>query len=143
MNYNKPTLGIIGTVGVPAKYGGFETLAEHLALNLSSEYQTTVYCSATNYAKHERVKTWKGIRLLYLPLSANGVQSIIYDIISMIHALFFMDVILVLGVSGCIFLPVIKLLAPRKQVVVNVDGLERPGQTLPPFQRGHGRPFRR
>jgi glycosyltransferase involved in cell wall biosynthesis len=124
MNYNKPTLGIIGTVGVPAKYGGFETLAEHLALNLSSEYQTTVYCSATNYAKHERVKTWKGIRLLYLPLSANGVQSIIYDIISMIHALFFMDVILVLGVSGCIFLPIIKLLAPRKQVVVNVDGLE-------------------
>ncbi|MBK8565414.1 MAG: DUF1972 domain-containing protein [Saprospiraceae bacterium] len=124
MNYNKPKLGIIGTVGVPAKYGGFETLAEHLALNLSSEYQTTVYCSATNYARHERVKEWKGIRLVYLPVSANGVQSIIYDIVSMVHALFFMDVMLVLGVSGCLFLPVFKMLAPRKQVVVNVDGLE-------------------
>ncbi len=124
MTYNKPNLGIIGTVGVPAKYGGFETLAAQLALNLVSEYQTTVYCSAKNYAKHERIKEWKGIRLIYLPMSANGVQSIIYDIISMIHALFFMDVILVLGVSGCVFLPIIKLLAPRKQVVVNVDGLE-------------------
>jgi glycosyltransferase involved in cell wall biosynthesis len=124
MNYNKPNLGIIGTVGVPAKYGGFETLAEQLALNLSNEYQTTVYCSATNYAKHERVKEWNGIRLKYLPMSANGVQSIVYDIVSMIHSLFFMDVILILGVSGCIFLPFIKFLAPRKQVVVNVDGLE-------------------
>jgi glycosyltransferase involved in cell wall biosynthesis len=124
MNYIKPTLGIVGTVGVPAKYGGFETLAEQLALNLKSEYQTTVYCSAKNYKKHERVKEWKGIRLVYLPMSANGAQSIIYDIISMVHALLYMDVILVLGVSGCIFLPILKFLAPRKQVVVNVDGLE-------------------
>jgi glycosyltransferase involved in cell wall biosynthesis len=42
----------------------------------------------------------------------------------MIHALVFMDVMLVLGVSGCIFLPIVKLLAPNKQVVVNLDGLE-------------------
>ena len=27
-------IAIIGTVGLPAKYGGFETLAEHLVSNL-------------------------------------------------------------------------------------------------------------
>ncbi|MCC6724410.1 MAG: DUF1972 domain-containing protein [Saprospiraceae bacterium] len=124
MNGHKAKLAIIGTVGVPAKYGGFETLAEHLALNLRSEYATTVYCSSKNYKKAERIREWKGIRLVYLPMSANGAMSIVYDIISMIHALFFADVILVLGVSGCIFLPILKFLAPRKQVVVNVDGLE-------------------
>jgi glycosyltransferase involved in cell wall biosynthesis len=117
-------LGIIGTVGVPAKYGGFETLAQQLALNLKGEYDTTVYCSAKNYSKQERVSTWKGIRLVYLPIRANGIQSVIYDIVSMAHALLFMDVLLVLGVSGGIFLPLVKLMAPRKQVVVNVDGLE-------------------
>ncbi len=124
MNRNRTKLGIIGTVGVPAKYGGFETLAEQLALNLRGEYKTTVYCSAKNYPRNERLAEWKGIRLVYLPMSANGVQSVIYDIFSMIHALFFMDVMLVLGVSGGIFLPIVKFLAPRKQVVVNLDGLE-------------------
>lgn len=120
----KIKLGIIGTVGAPAKYGGFETLAEQLALHLRSEYEPTVYCSAKNYGPKERPAVWKGIRLVYLPFSANGPMSVIYDIVSMVHALIFMDVMLVLGVSGCIFLPIVKLLAPKKQVVVNLDGLE-------------------
>ena len=38
-------VAIIGTVGIPAKYGGFETLADNLVKNLSDEYQFTVYCS--------------------------------------------------------------------------------------------------
>ncbi len=124
MTSQNTKLGIIGTVGVPAKYGGFETLAQQLALNLRGEYETTVYCSAKNYTKEEQVAEWNGIKLFYLPFSANGPQSVIYDIVSMVHALLFMDVMLILGVSGGIFLPIVKLLAPRKQVVVNLDGLE-------------------
>ncbi|MBI1224934.1 MAG: DUF1972 domain-containing protein [Bacteroidetes bacterium] len=124
MTSQNTKLGIIGTVGVPAKYGGFETLAQQLALNLRGEYEPTVYCSAKNYTKQERVANWNGIKLFYLPFSANGPQSVIYDIVSMIHAMIFMDVMLVLGVSGGIFLPIVKLFAPSKQVVVNLDGLE-------------------
>ncbi len=123
MKVQKTKLGIIGTVGVPAKYGGFETLAHQLVLNLRNRFDLTVYSSSKSYSKKERVSHWEGAKIVYVPLKANGAQSIIYDIISMIHALIFCDVLLVLGVSGCIFLPVVKLF-PWKKVVVNVDGLE-------------------
>jgi glycosyltransferase involved in cell wall biosynthesis len=123
MKVQKTKLGIIGTVGVPAKYGGFETLAHQLVFNLRDRFELTVYSSSKSYSKKERVKRWEGANIVYVPLKANGLQSIIYDIISMIHALFFCDAMLVLGVSGCIFLPVVKWFSGKK-VVVNIDGLE-------------------
>ena len=66
---------------------------------------------------------YKGARLKYVPLKANGVQSIPYDIISMMRSISGYDAVLVLGVSGCIFLPIFKLFC-RKKVIVNIDGLE-------------------
>lgn len=116
-------VAIIGTVGVPSKYGGFETLADNLVSNLSNEFKFSVYCSKKSYKKKERIKSYKGARLYYLPFNANGVQSIIYDIVSMIHALFYADTLIVLGVSGGVFIPFIKLFT-RKKVIVNIDGLE-------------------
>ena len=39
-------VAIIGTVGVPANYGGFETLVEQLIeYNHSEDLQYAVYCS--------------------------------------------------------------------------------------------------
>jgi glycosyltransferase involved in cell wall biosynthesis len=61
--------------------------------------------------------------LYYIPLKANGVQSILYDILSIFHALFFVDTLLILGVSGCCILPIVRLFT-KKKVVVNIDGLE-------------------
>ena len=116
-------LAIIGTVGLPAKYGGFETLAQQLVLQLDKQFEITVYCSGKTYTKENRPGEWQGARLRYLPLNANGVQSILYDFLSMLHAIIFCDVLLVLGVSGCLFLPFIKMFS-KKRVIVNVDGLE-------------------
>ena len=120
----KTKLAIIGTVGVPARYGGFETLAHQLVLNLNKEFDLTVYNSTKHYTAKERVEKWNGANIKYLPISANGIWSIPYDIISMIHALIFCDVILMLGVSGALFLPFVKLFFPSKKIIVNVDGLE-------------------
>lgn len=120
---HKPKLAIIGTVGVPARYGGFETLAEQLVLQMQEEYDITVFNTTEAYPKGQRPARWQGARLAYLPFKANGFQSIPYDIISMLYALLFCDVLLVLGVSGCIALPFIKLFS-RKRILVNVDGLE-------------------
>ena len=119
----KTKVGIIGTVGVPAAYGGFETLAHQLVLNLAYQLELTVYSSSKTYKKADRVATWKGANIKYIPLKANGIQSIPYDIISMIHAMIYCEVLLILGVSGCIFLPFVKLFT-NKKVIVNVDGLE-------------------
>lgn len=121
MQNNKTKIAIIGTVGLPAKYGGFETLTEYLTRHLGSSLDLTVFCSSKSYS--EKHHTYNNARLIYVPLDANGVQSIFYDILSMFKALRFADTFLILGVSGCIVLPLIRLIG-RKKIVVNIDGSE-------------------
>lgn len=123
MRKPKKSIGIIGTVGVPAKYGGFETLVHQLVINLSHQFDMTVYCSSHAYQREERLATWEGAKIKYIPLKANGYQSVLYDLFSMIHALFRSDVLLVLGISGGMFLPILKLFS-KKKIIVNIDGLE-------------------
>ena len=119
----KRTVAIIGTVGVPANYGGFETLAEHLIDHMGNQYDIHVYCSGKKYRKEERKDSYKNARLHYIPLEANGIQSIPYDTWSIIHALFFADVLLVLGVSGAWLLPFVKLFS-KKKIIISIDGIE-------------------
>ncbi|WP_133178857.1 DUF1972 domain-containing protein [Shewanella decolorationis] len=116
------TVSIVGTVGLPACYGGWETLVENIVNSKSSNVQYTVYCSSKNYKS--RPDSYNDTKLVYLPLSANGVSSILYDIISLIHCWYTRPkVVLVLGVSGCLFLPFFKLFSSSK-LIVNVDGIE-------------------
>ena len=116
-------MSIIGTVGLPSNYGGFETLADHLVENLNEKFDIAVYCSKKKYPKEQRIKSYKGARLVYMPFNANGLQSIFYDCISTLHAIFFSEVLLTLGVSGGIILPFVRLFTNRK-IVVSIDGLE-------------------
>lgn len=122
MSNNKKNVSIIGTVGIPANYGGFETLVDNLTKKLNSEFNLTVYCSSKSYNK--KLKEYNNSKLIYLPIKANGIQSILYDIISIFHALLNKtDVLLILGVSGCIILPLIRLIT-KKKIIINIDGLE-------------------
>lgn len=115
-------VAIIGTVGVPANYGGFETLAEQLIRhNHSEELQYTIYCSHKSYTNERWV--YHGARTEYINLKANGIQSIIYDVISLIRASRKSDVVLILGISGCAFLPIFRLFSKRR-LIINIDGLE-------------------
>ncbi|MCC6372230.1 MAG: DUF1972 domain-containing protein [Bacteroidia bacterium] len=116
-------IAIIGTVGLPANYGGFETLSEHIVKNLGKEYRFTVYCSGKKYPAARRLKNYLGAQLRYLPFDANGVQSIIYDSLSILHALFYADALLVLGVAGAWLFPFIKLFT-NKKIIVSIDGIE-------------------
>lgn len=115
-------VAIIGTQGVPANYGGFETLVENIiGDNCSDDIQYTVFCSSKDMPP--KIKEHKGAKLKYICFRANGVQSIPYDIVSMMRSICGYDAILILGVSGCTFLPIFKLFC-RKKVIVNIDGLE-------------------
>ena len=115
-------IAIIGTQGVPANYGGFETLVENIiGENCSNGIQYTVFCSGKDMPT--KIEEHKGARLKYVPLRANGVQSIPYDILSMVRAICGYDAILILGVSGCVFLPIFRLFC-WKSIIVNIDGLE-------------------
>ncbi len=121
MSNDNNTVSIIGTVGLPACYGGFETLVENL-VDKCGKRNIRVYCSSESY--DIKPKTYKDVELTYIPFKANGPQSIIYDIASMMHALVTRSrVMLILGVSGCIFLPFFRMFSKAK-VVTNIDGLE-------------------
>jgi glycosyltransferase involved in cell wall biosynthesis len=119
----KKRIAIIGSVGVPATYGGFETLTEHLVDNLADQYDITVYCSGKKYPKEKRLATYKGAKLTYIPLDANGFQSIAYDAISIFHAVFRSDVLLILGVAGSWMLPFVKYFT-KKKIIISIDGVE-------------------
>lgn len=119
-----PKISIIGTVGVPANYGGFETLAENLVRyhhshGLSDELH--VYCSAKAYP----IKTSRYLSASthYIPLSANGFASIAYDAWSLLlAAIRGTDRVLLLGVSGAFFIPFLRL--TRTKIITNIDGIE-------------------
>ena len=116
-------VAIIGTQGVPANYGGFESLVENLiGDHKSEEIQYTVFCSSKDMP--EKLEEYKGAKLKYIPMRANGAQSIPYDILSFLKVPKTTDVILVLGVSGCLILPLYRLFS-KKKLVINIDGLEQ------------------
>jgi len=114
----KKKIAIVGTNGIPASYGGYETLVENLTLHLNNKYDFTVYCSKK---QKTRIKNFNGAKLKNIPLSANGWQSIIYDIITLIDASFKADVILYLGPGAGFVLPLIKIF--NKNIIVNHGGL--------------------
>jgi len=114
-------VGIVGTVGLPASYGGFETLVSYLAENSPEDVELKIYCSSLHYSDR-KPRYGRHIRR-FLPFKANGSSSIIYDIVSLIISIFTCDAILVLGVSGATVLPVVRLLF-RGRIVTNIDGLE-------------------
>lgn len=114
-------IAIIGTQGIPASYGGFESLVENLVnYKIDNNISYVVFCSSIDLKSN--LKSYNGAELKYIKLSANGIQSIIYDIVSMIKSINY-HTILILGVSGCCFLPILRLFH-KGRIIVNIDGLE-------------------
>lgn len=107
-------------MGLPAKYGGFETFVHFLVLHLANDFDFTVYCSGPDYKL--RHKTLNGAKLTYLPFRANGPQSVLFDSLSILHACLFSDVLLVLGASGGVLVPLAHFLG--KKVIFNEGGLD-------------------
>jgi glycosyltransferase involved in cell wall biosynthesis len=116
----KKKVALIGTNGIPARYGGFETLTEYLARYLNEEFDITVYCAKT--LKEKRLKRYLNSNLVYIPFKANGWQSMIYDALSIYHALFRVDVLVILGFSGVFGFP-LKIFF-KKKLVFNIGGIE-------------------
>lgn len=118
----KIRLALIGTNGIPANYGGAETLFENLTRELSDRFDITVYCS--NRQPRKQVgDTYLGAKLKYWPLSANGWQSIPYDYLSLLHAGCHSDVLFVFGFGPWFMVWLMRLFGFRKKIVFNHGGL--------------------
>lgn len=115
-------VSIVGIVGIPASYGGFESLVENLTRFSSEHIMYEVFCSSKQ--QPTSLDYHNGAKLSYVNFKANGIQSIIYDIVCIFKTLKSKpDVMLVLGVSGAIAFPFYKFFS-RAKIITNIDGLE-------------------
>ena len=114
-------IAILGTRGIPARYGGFETFAEELATRLAARgHRVSVYCRE-RWGEPE----YKGVALRYLPsIRHKYFDTLAHTFLSTLHLLIHrVDVALYCNGANAVF-----TLAPRIAgipVALNVDGLER------------------
>ncbi len=114
-------IAILGTRGIPARYGGFETFAEELAQRLVRRgHQVSIYCRQ----KHSS-NEYLGSRLIYLPtIRHKYLDTIAHTCISTFHLLAHpCDVALYCNAANAIFTWMPRLFGIP--VALNVDGLER------------------
>lgn len=118
-------LSILGTRGIPANHGGFETFAERLALYLTEKgWVVTVYCQSNEHGTIRR-DAWRGVQRVWIPSALPGpLGTILFDWRSTCHAVMnqYDDLILTLGYNTAIFSLLYKLRSMRN--VINMDGLE-------------------
>jgi glycosyltransferase involved in cell wall biosynthesis len=118
----KSRIALLGSRGIPAKYGGFETFAERVAPALAAEgREVWVSCEGT---APPRPSEYKGVRLFYFPLKPfrRVFYETMYDIYSLVRASLTCDCVIMLGYGAGFFFFIPKLF--RKKIAVNVDGLE-------------------
>lgn len=118
-------IAILGSRGIPASYGGFETVAQELSTGLAEKgFEVYVSCESRGL-RMEPYDAYGTVRLVYFPVIRqlrNISEVILYDLFSVLWASFKVDIIYMLGYSSAPTLILPRLL--RRIVVVNVDGLE-------------------
>jgi rhamnosyltransferase len=119
------TIGILGTRGIPARYGGFETAAETIAVGLrKAGFRVIAACETDNTSPQTRPNSYQGIELVYIPVRNNlrPLSEIFYDVRSLIKIGTKVDALYMLGYGAGFFFWIPRLL--RKPLVVNSDGME-------------------
>ncbi len=114
-------IALLGTRGIPANYGGFETFAEELSVRLVERgHQVTVYCRT----RHPE-PFYRGVRLQYLPtIRHKYLDTLAHTFFSTLHLLAHRaDVALYCNGANAIFTPLPRLFG--MPVALNVDGIER------------------
>ena len=119
----KRALRILGTRGVPAAHGGFETFAEYLGLHLVQRgWQVTVYCQ-----EHGREPLWQdqwqGVDRVHIPVASTGAASTVaFDWHATRHASRSPGLCLTLGYNTACFSVLLRVAGVPN--VINMDGIE-------------------
>lgn len=115
----------IGSVGLPNKYGGFESFVDNCAPVIAAAgHEVIVTCDAAVYEDQSEI--YKGVTRRFIGVRANGTSSILHDLLAFLNVLRHVNVVVILGVSGGIWFPLFRLLADifAVKIVVNIDGVE-------------------
>ncbi len=117
-----PRIAIVGSRGIPASYGGFETFAEEIAVHLlrNHGYKVTVVCDAEQREKNEGMTDYEGVTLRYSAF-AKGGNAIRFYRDSIAQVVGDHDIIYSCGPAGGLFGPMVR--RHGKVMMTNPDGL--------------------
>ena len=111
-------IGIAGTRGIPAVYGGFETFAEELSIRLAkNNYKVTVYCDKGTYLQRD----FHGVKLSFMPLRKSSNQ-VLYFFLSLYRGLKENDILIVTSTGASYFYWINFFF--KKIIITNSDGIE-------------------
>ena len=131
-------IAILGTRGIPASYGGFETFAEHLSTRLAARgHNVTVYCRS-HYVSPRQLE-YHGVRLKVLPtIRHKYFDTVVHTFLSAVHAISRrFDAVLICNSANAPFSPILRLTGTP--VAINVDGLEHKRKKWGPLARRYYR----
>lgn len=114
-------IAVLGSRGIPARYGGFETVVEELSTRfVLSGIKVTVFCEENESYKESE---YKGVNLYYVKSPKIGsLTTILYDLRCILKVLKEYDLIYMLGYGAGLFFWIPRVF--RKPIWVNMDGLE-------------------
>ncbi|MBU0663456.1 MAG: DUF1972 domain-containing protein [Proteobacteria bacterium] len=123
MKKTKRHLRILGTRGIPAQHGGFETFAQECALYMVKRgWKVTVYCQDTGGGPITE-DSWHGIRRIIIPVNRSGpLSTITFDWRATCHASKEEGIVLCLGYNTSLFN--IRLRLKGIPTIMNMDGIE-------------------
>ncbi len=131
MTVQQPTispmrLALMGTRGVPARYGGFETFAEQLSTRLVARgHEVTVYSRCGIFDRYGALEDYRGVKRRQVPtIFHKYLETPLSGLTTFIDALFQRyDGILLCNAANSPFAPILKL--KGVPLLINVDGIER------------------
>ncbi|MFN7989588.1 MAG: glycosyltransferase [Thermoanaerobaculia bacterium] len=119
-------VALLGTRGVPAAYGGFETLAEELSVRLAARgHDVTVY--ARRGCVREEVPSFRGVRVVFAPTVRHKyLETVVHGVTSgLLAAAEGYDAVLVCNGANALSCRLPRLFGSGTRILLNVDGLER------------------
>ena len=117
-------VALVGTRGVPARYGGFETCVEQVGRRLAAQgHRVTVYCRTDQQTDTSETE-YLGMDLVYLPaLRKRSLETLSHTGLSSFHLLRHRpDAAIVFNAANAPWLPLLR--AAGIPVATHVDGLE-------------------
>lgn len=117
------SLFILGTRGVPAAHGGFETFAHRFALHMREQgWNVTVYCQSDEGPRGPQIDYWEGVRRVTFTAGSGAAGTMAFDWACVRHAMSERGVMLVLGYNTALFSAILAL--TKSKILTNMDGIE-------------------
>ncbi len=130
-----PAVALIGSRGIPARYGGYETLMEELSVRLLARgFRVTVYCRS--HSTPPRLRLYRGVELVVLPtIRTKHLDTPVHTLLACLHAgARGFDAALVVNAANAMFVPLLS--AGGIPTALHVDGIERRRRKWGLFGRG-------